>query len=357
MKIQPQRAWRAPLMAVAFAYCLVQILPAAHAAGTEGVSDNLLWLAIMLLAANIAARSAERFRVPGVLGELLVGIVLGNLALAGVGAFETLKHDAVIVFLAELGVVILLFQIGLESSLQQMRKVGVRAFIVALIGIMAPFSLGVFVVGPLLLPGQPFNAYLFLGATLTATSVGITGRVFQDLGKIKTREAQIVLGAAVIDDVLGLVILAVVTSIVREGSISAPGVGLLIVEAIAFLVGAIAIGRAVAPWVGGALARIHAGVAMKLALIISVCLVMAWLAQLIGLAPLVGAFAAGLVLEPVFLSDFEAPDIVREIKPLVQDAGDERASGIRKILEHYSGHHHHHLLEPLGYFFVPIFFV
>ncbi len=357
MKSQIQRAWRAPLMAVAFAYCLVQMLPAAHAAGTAGVSDNFLWLAIMLLAANIAARSAERFRMPGVLGELLVGIVLGNLGLAGVGAFETLKHDAVVVFLAELGVVILLFQIGLESSLQQMRKVGARAFIVALIGIVAPFSLGVFVVGPLLLPGQPFNAYLFLGATLTATSVGITGRVFQDLGKIKTREAQIVLGAAVIDDVLGLVILAVVTSIVREGSISAPGVGLLIVEAIAFLVGAIAIGRTVAPWLGAGLARIHAGVAMKLALIISVCLVMAWLAQLIGLAPIVGAFAAGLVLEPVFLSDFDAPDIVRELRPLVQDAGDERASGIRKILEHYSGHHHHHLLEPLGYFFVPIFFV
>ncbi|HSM98394.1 MAG TPA: cation:proton antiporter [Gallionella sp.] len=356
-KIRLQRAWRAPLLAAGFACCLFQALPAAYAAGKEGVSDNFLWLAVILLAANIAARSVERFRMPGVLGELLIGIVLGNLTLVGFDAFEALKQDAVIAFIAELGVVILLFQIGLESSLQQMRKVGARAFIVAVIGIVAPFLLGAFVAGPLLLPGQSFNAYLFLGATLTATSVGITGRVFQDLGRIKTREAQIVLGAAVIDDVLGLVILAVVTGLVREGSISAFGVGMLIMEAVAFLTGAIAIGRLAAPWLSGALARVHAGVAMKLTLIISVCLVMAWLAQLIGLAPIVGAFAAGLVLEPVFLSDFEDPDIVRALGPLVQDSGDARASEIRKILDHYSGHHHHHLLEPLGYFFVPIFFV
>lgn len=294
--IRKRRAWRALLTGAGLAYCIFMLLPAAHAAGPGGAGENFLWLAVILLAANISARCVERFRMPGVLGELLIGIVLGNLALVGIDALEALKKDAVIAFIAELGVVILLFQIGLESSLQQMRQVGARAFAVAIIGIVAPFLLGTFLAGPLLLPGQSFNAYLFLGATLTATSVGITGRVFQDLGRINTREAQIVLGAAVIDDVLGLVILAVVTSIVREGSISVPGIALLVVEAVLFLGGSIAIGRMGAPWLGRTLARIHAGVAMKLALIISVCLVMAWLAELIGLAPIVGAFAAGLGL-------------------------------------------------------------
>lgn len=355
--VHQQREWRALLFTAGFAYCAYLLLPGAHAAGPEGVGDNFMWLALILLAANIAARLVERVHMPGVLGELLIGIVLGNLALVGVTAFDTVKNDAIIAFVAELGVVILLFQIGLESSLEQMRQVGARAFAVAVVGIVVPFVLGAFVIGPWFLPGQQFNAYLFLGATLCATSVGITGRVFQDLGKVRTREAQIVLGAAVIDDVLGLVILAVVTSLVREGSISAWDVTLLIVEATAFLAGSIAIGRLVAPSLSGTLARVHAGVAMKLALIISVCLVMAWLAQLVGLAPIVGAFAAGLMLERVFLSDFDEPDIVRELRPLVREADDPRAISIKTVLDHHSGHHHHHLLEPLGYFFVPVFFV
>lgn len=352
-----KRVWRVPLYAAAFAYLLIHAFPPAHAAGKEGVGDHFLWLALMLLAANVAARLVERVRMPGVLGELLIGIVFGNLALVGITWFEPVKSDSIIAFIAELGVVILLFQIGLESSLGEMRKVGARAGAVAIIGIVAPFVLGAFVVGPWLLPGQSFNAYLFLGATLTATSVGITGRVFRDLGRIDSIEARIVLGAAVIDDVLGLVILAVVSSLVQQGTISASGVMALIAQALVFLGGSIAIGRFLAPHLSGWLARVHAGVGMKLALVLSVCLVMSYLAHLIGLAAIVGAFAAGLVLEPVFLTDFDDPEFVREIRPLIEHDNDARAVGIRRILDHHSGHHHHHLLEPLGYFFVPVFFV
>ena len=332
------------------------VFNAAHAAGSDGPGRNFIWLAVLLLAANIAGRLVERARMPGVLGELLVGVVLGNLYLAGINAFEPLKHDAIMEFVAELGVVILLFQIGLESSLKQMREVGARALAVAIVGVLLPFVLGTFVAGPYLLPGLPFNAYLFLGATLTATSVGITGRVFQDLGRLQMREAQIVLGAAVIDDVLGLVILAVVTSLVQKGAISAGEVGGIIAAAIAFLAGSIMVGRVIAPWISRGLAGIDAGVAMKLALILSVCLTMAWLAEAIGLAPIVGAFAGGLVLEPVFLAQFDEPDIVRKLR-LVLPPHSAEGSAIERVLREHAGHHHHELLAPLGYFFVPVFFV
>ena len=287
----------------------------AHGASGDGPGDNFLWLAVILILANVSGSLLQRFRMPGVLGELLVGIVLGNLVLVGIGQLESLATDPIIGFIAELGVVILLFQIGLESSVGQMRSVGARAAMVAVLGVVVPFVLGTFVAGPLLLPGLPFTAYLFLGATLTATSVGITGRVFQDLGRLSMREAQIVLGAAVIDDVLGLVILAVVSSIVQLGSISAAGVGLLVLEAFAFLAGSIWIGRLLAPVLSRAMAGVNAGMAMKLALMLGVCLVMAWTAHAIGLAPIVGAFAAGLVLEPVFLDDFDEPSIIRELTP------------------------------------------
>lgn len=158
--------------------------------------------------------------MPGVLGELIAGVILGNLSLVGIGLFETIEADATIAIFAEIGVVILLFQVGLETNLRDMMRVGARAFAVALIGVIVPFALGVYL-GPLLIPGQSPNTYLFLGATLTATSIGITARVFQDLGRLQSPEARIIIGAAVIDDVLGLVILAVVSGVVERGSIGA----------------------------------------------------------------------------------------------------------------------------------------
>ncbi|HEX9722482.1 MAG TPA: cation:proton antiporter [Candidatus Paceibacterota bacterium] len=143
--------------------------------------STFLWIAVILLAAKLASL-VEKFGQPSVLGELVMGVILGNLALVGITVLEPIQHDSIITFLAELGVVILLFQIGLESNISKMKKVGARAFLVATIGVVAPFTLGTYVVGPWLLPGLSQNAYLFLGAALTATSVGITAAAF--LGKI-----------------------------------------------------------------------------------------------------------------------------------------------------------------------------
>ena len=220
------------------------LLPlSALAAGSDVVGENLLWLAIILMSARLFAPLAQRLGFPAVLGELLLGVVLGNLSLFGVQLFDTIAKDPIIAFIAELGVIVLLLQIGLETRLADLIKVGPRAFAVGALGIVAPFVLGAFVVGPWLLPGLNANAYLFLGATLAATSVGITGRVFRDLGKLNIPAARIVLGAAVIDDVLGLVILAVVSSLVKVGSVSVSEVSWIITQAVLFLAGSIWIGR------------------------------------------------------------------------------------------------------------------
>ncbi|MBK9349573.1 MAG: cation:proton antiporter [Sulfuritalea sp.] len=171
----------------------------------------------------------------------------------------------------------------------------------------SPFALGTWVVGPWLLPGLSHNAYLFLGATLSATSVGITGRVFRDLGKLDSPAARIVLGAAVIDDVLGLVILAVVSSLVQAGSVSVGQVGGIIAQAVIFLAGSIWIGRLIAPHSSRWLAQLDAGPSMLFAQVLATGLFLAWLAHAIGLAPIIGAFAAGLLFEPIFLRDFDRP--------------------------------------------------
>ena len=332
-------------------------IPAAWGAGAGAVGENLLWLAIILMAARLFAPLTEKIGFPAVLGELLLGVLLGNLGLVGLPYFEAVARDPIIAFLAELGVIVLLLQIGLETRLADLVQVGGRAFAVGSVGIAVPFALGAFLVGPWLLPGKADNTYLFLGATLAATSVGITGRVFRDLGKLGTPEARIVLGAAVIDDVLGLVILAVVSSLVQAGSVSATEVLWIMAKAVLFLAGSIGIGRLVAPYSSQWLARLDKGPSMLFAQVLSAGLLLAWLAHLIGLAPIIGAFAAGLLFEPLFLKDFETPKVVREMEAALPQGDPGLVQRLRAILERHSRHQHEHLIEPIGYFFVPVFFV
>ncbi len=337
------------------AACLLLAPGVAHAAGAGAVGENLLWLALILLSARLFAPLAQRLGFPAVLGELLLGVLLGNLSLFGIDYFQAVAGDPVIAFLAELGVIVLLLQIGLETRLDDLMRVGGRAAAVAAIGIAAPFALGAFVAGPLLLPGVTQNGYLFLGATLAATSVGITGRVFRDLGRLDSSEARIVLGAAVIDDVLGLVILAVVSGLVQSGKVSPGEAARIVAEAALFLAGSIWIGRLIAPHSSRWLARLDAGPSMLFAQVLATGLFLAWLAHLIGLAPIIGAFAAGLLFEPLFLRHFETPRIVREAAPLLP-AG-ERGKSLRALMEKHARHQHESMIEPIGYFFVPVFFV
>jgi Kef-type K+ transport system membrane component KefB len=344
------RPWLAGAAALCFA------LPAL-AAGSGAVGENLLWLALILMSARLFAPLAQRVGFPAVLGELLLGVLLGNLSLLGIGLFDTIAQDPIVAFIAELGVIVLLLQIGLETRLVDLVKVGGRAFAVGSVGIAVPFALGAFLVGPLLLPGATQNTYLFLGATLAATSVGITGRVFRDLGKLGTPAARIVLGAAVIDDVLGLVILAVVSSLVQVGSVTFGQVSWIILQAVLFLAGSIWIGRMIAPHSSRWLARLDAGPSMLFAQVLATGLALAWLAHAIGLAPIIGAFAAGLLFEPLFLKDFDRPQIVRDIEPMLPQGDPTLAERLRPILLKHAGHQHEHMIEPIGYFFVPVFFV
>jgi Kef-type K+ transport system membrane component KefB len=288
-------------------------------------------LAIILAAAKIGGDLATRLRQPAVLGELVAGVILGNLGLLGISSLDALKTNGTLAVLAELGVIILLFQVGLESTVRDMLKVGLSAVLVAILGVVAPFALG-WLVGALLLPDQGTYAHAFLGATLTATSVGITARVLQDLGKSKTAEARVIIGAAVVDDVMGLVILAVLGGLIGAAETGAPvafgTVGLIVGKAALFLFGAIGLGLVVSPRLFSLASRLRArGVLLATALV--VCFALSYLASWIGLAAIVGAYAAGLVLEDVQFLPFT-----------------ER--GEQGLAE---------LLEPIGAFLVPLFFV
>lgn len=268
----------------------------------------LLAVSVILAAAAAGGWLAERIRQPSVLGELIAGILLGNLGLLGFHALEPFKVNVELAALAELGVIVLLFDVGLESTIGDMMKVGRSALLVASLGVVTPFALG-WAAGAWLLPDRSVYVHVFLGAVLTATSVGITARVLRDLGQTKSHEAKIILGAAVIDDVLGLVILAVVSGIIAAvaagtGSLSFLGIGWIAGKALLFLVLAIVLGSLIARHALRLFARSRLpGTLLTGGLV--VCFILSYLAAVVGLAPIVGAFAAGLILEPAFFAAFE----------------------------------------------------
>ncbi len=290
-----------------------------------GVMPVLLALIVILSSAKLCGAITARLGQPPVLGELLAGVILGNATLAGVDWFSSIPRSDVIQALAQLGVVILLFEVGLESTVRDMMKVGLPSLLVATIGVAAPFALGAGA-SAWLLPGQGWYVHAFIAATLTATSVGITARVLQDLGRSRSPEARIILGAAVIDDVMGLVILAVVTgAIVAAGSgtsFSATDLAVVVGKAAGFLVVALLIGTWVTPRIFSAASRLR-GSGVLLTTALAFCFALAWLAAAVGLAPIVGAYAAGLLLEPVHFKSFrsrgehELEELVRPVSTLL----------------------------------------
>lgn len=291
----------------------------------------LVGVAVILTIAKLCGELFERAGQPAVLGELIGGIILGNLALAGVPWFEQLKTNEVISALAEIGVILLLFEVGLESDLGEMLEVGWSSLFVAVAGVVAPFFLG-WAVAAYFLPNEARLGHIFIGAVLCATSVGITARVLKDMRKLVTREARIILGAAVIDDVLGLLVLAVIAGAIKGAAagsaLSLFETGAVALKAVLFLAGALAVGRFVVPQLLRGAGRFESrGVLLTIA--IAFCFLLAWAAGLVGLAPIVGAFAAGLVLDEVHFHS------AREQKEISLDK----------------------LLTPVTTLFVPIFFV
>ena len=251
------------------------------------VANFLLALIAIFVAAKLFGEIAERIGQPAVLGELIGGVIVG---VSGLHLVD--PHDPTIHLLSQLGVILLLFLIGLETDLDKLMSVGGSATTVALVGVALPFIGGV-AFGHLL--GFRLMISVLLGASLTATSVGITARVLSDLGHLKDDESQVVLGAAVVDDIIGLVILTLVSTLAGGGALTAFAVAKTIVIAIGFVILAIVIGSKLAPYLIRVVERLQVARGVFFASIVFAFL-LAYLAERVGSAVIIGSFAAGLVL-------------------------------------------------------------
>lgn len=292
------------------------------AAASDGQVDDhfivrLFWiLPVMLLAGKFSGELFERIQQPAVLGELIAGALLGPSLLNVIPVASGDSMTEVVRIFAEIGVVVLLFEIGLETDLKQMAKVGAGATTVAIVGVALPFLLGfLYWMSPLV--STQFNithnttTAIFVGAALTATSVGITARVLTDLKAMGSVEAQLIIGAAVIDDVLGLVILGVVSGLVTGAALSPLGIATMLGKAVAFLVVAVAVGLAVAPRIFKVIDQMRVrGVLLVSAF--AFMMLVAFLADRVGSAMIIGAFASGIILSET--NQFDA--IEERIKPV-----------------------------------------
>lgn len=315
---------------------------------TDPVASVVLWVTLIFFFGTIGRYFAQRLKQPGVLGELLMGVLVGNVcyffglplmvvlreggaifdimgdvlsghsvakavysnlpalpeaqkvtsALQGASGIEIIRVAYVVDSFSRYGVIFLLFMVGLETSIDEIKHTGQASLRVALLGVVAPILLG-FLVTLLLIPNAPLKTDLFLAATLSATSVGITARVLKEMKKLRTREAKTILGAAMIDDVLGLIILAMVSSVVLTGVIDVTTLGRVLLQVVLFFAGVLLMG----PWVLRQL--VHAFRFLKpweskLAISFLFVMSLSWLATAAQLASIIGAFAAGLIIHDGF---------------------------------------------------------
>jgi Kef-type K+ transport system membrane component KefB len=310
----------------------------------DPVASVILWVTLIFLFGNMGRNIALRLKLPAVLGELMMGVFLGNVcyfaglplsivlregaalftimadllkgmslqdavnvaipnpyyakqvfgALAGSNGNELLKVSYVVDIFSRYGVIFLLFLVGVESSITELKRTGRESMQVALIGVLAPMLLGLVVVH-FLLPNLSFQSHLFIAATLSATSIGITARAFTELNLLKTREAKTVLGAAMMDDILGLIMLAVVSSLVVTGVIDFLEVGRIILSAMLFFIGSVLLG----PIILKKMTRIFSCFEPweeNLFMSFAFAMIFSWLATLAQLATIIGAFAAGVII-------------------------------------------------------------
>ena len=253
-------------------------------------NEILLSLFIVFVAAQLGAEIAQRLKLPGVVGEIAAGCVIGP-SLLGWITPEQIASGTPLDVLSEIGVVLLLFSVGLETRLEDLKKVGKAAFLVGVLGVVLPFGMGGFWAHA---SGYPWGKSLFVAAAFVATSAGITARVLQELGALQRVESKVILGAAVIDDILAMLLLGVVVSLQGGG-------GFDLFHLLAVLVGAIGF-IAVIGWGGTRMMRWNStwlekprSVYSPLLIVLALCLGLAYLSTLFGLAAIIGAFLAGMI--------------------------------------------------------------
>ncbi len=279
------------------------------------VSIILLWLGIILLLGKLSG-VVERLGQAAVLGELLVGLLLGNATLIGITFLEPMKVDPIIAALSRLGTVILFFQAGLVSDIRTIFKLWKESLILAVLGIVFSFGLFYFIL-PFLIPHLDSFVRVFLAFALSPTGTGVTARVLQDLGKMNLKETQLILSAGAVDNILMFIILAVLMAYNASGGIHHSIVSVLLIKVIALLTGIVLFCLYALPVITAFLARVYPSRSLKFALALGITLISSYLAHSVGISPIIGAFVAGLAMSPSYFHHFKPSPTILSFQEII----------------------------------------
>ncbi len=316
----------------------------------------LLWLVIFIFLSR-SLSIIKKIGIPLIVGEILTGIILGCLDDMGINIFYDIMNNEIMSFLAELGGIILMFEIGLESKFSDLKKNFHLGCVVAISGSILTFMVG-FVVSKYLIPNHNLMRDLLLGVITAATATGISAKTFKDMNLLHTHEVQVVLVSSIIDELISVFIFGVISAIILNNTVSVLQISLSVAQVLAFFVFAAIFGNWITPLLTKWSIKIHAGMNMKLGVLLIICFLFSWIAYISGLATVLGAFIAGLILDEIYFVSFSRSHFFKNLVDLTKHIPHEGIKNeILQLITHQESKTLEELIKPLSHLFVPIFFI
>lgn len=343
-------------------FILLPLMGFANSASNANISATVdftpaiyLWLALSILMSR-GLSIVKKIGLPVVTSEILAGVVLGHLYLFGITTFIGMNHNEIIQFLAEIGAMILMFEIGLETQIKDISSKLLSGIKIALFGTILTFS-GGYYLSHFFYPDLSLKSRILIGVISAATATGISAKVFKDLKILGSNEVKLILTASLIDEVLSILCFAIVSGVLIAGNIEMETLITITAKTAIFFLLSISLGSKITPLLTRLSVKIHAGISMKIGLLFFICTLYTWLASVLGVAPVIGAFIAGLVIDSEHFKNFSQAKFLRELKQIANHTSDENTKA--QILKTVHGHETRsldELIKPLSNIFVPIFF-
>jgi Kef-type K+ transport system membrane component KefB len=316
----------------------------------------LLWLVIFIFLSR-SLSIVKKFGLPLVVGEILSGVILGELHVFGINLFVNAENDPVIRFLAEFGAIILMFEIGLDSKFSDLKHNFRSGIKMAISGTILTFSSG-FLIAKFLIPNPTLSLELLLGVITAATATGISAKTFKEMGIIKSKEVQVVLVASILDELVSIFCFGIISNMILESAFNLTTFSISTIQAIGFFVFAAIFGNWITPILTKWSIKIHAGINMKIGVLLTVCFLFSWVAHKLGLATVVGAFVGGLILDQIYFKSFSQSNFFHQLNFLKSQVADSQLKyQFTQLIEKQEKRNLEELLKPISHVFVPIFFI
>lgn len=316
----------------------------------------LLWLVLFIFLSR-SLSIVKKFGLPLVVGEILSGIILGELHVFNINLFYNAENDPIIRFLAEFGAIILMFEIGIESKFSDLKKNFKSGIKIAISGTILTF-LGGFFIAKFLIQNSSLSLQLLLGVITAATATGISAKTFKEMGIIKSKEVQIVLVASILDELISIFCFGIISAMIIESAFNLSIFAFTFFQAVAFFVFAAIFGNWITPLLTTWSIKIHAGINMKIGVLLTICFLFSWVAHKLGLATVVGAFVGGLILDQVYFKSFSRSNFFRQLWFLKSQITDTQLKyEFTQLITGQEEKTLEELLKPISHVFVPVFFI